>query len=71
MKGLDEIIQANKDEMQRYYAKEACRMLGNDMQEFLAAAAVEAIANYEQHKVTIGELLIKLDKIIEELEKTL
>lgn len=71
MKGLDEIIKANEMEMKRYYEKEACKMLGDEMQGFLAEAVVEAIDEYEHQRITIGDLIVRLDKIIADLEKTL
>ena len=59
MKGLSEIKKANEDAVKHY------------KQDKLASEAVNLIEEYGHQKVTIGDLLHRLDVIIAEMEKTL
>lgn len=59
MRGLQEIIKMNEDAVKHH------------KQDKLASEAVNLIDEYGRQKVTIGDLLHRLDVIIEEMEKTL
>lgn len=65
MKGLDEIKMANEKEMEKY-RQAACKK-----RDDLAVQVVRVIDEYTRQRVTIGDLLVRLDKLIADLEKTL